>query len=224
MPLKSVAKRLAVASPATMLTLVLAGIVVLAAGSIPDSQGVFHGCYKQATGALRVVVDASQCLPTETAIQWNQQGQQGPPGAQGPQGPAGPAGPAGPSDAFATYREVGDSRGPITLDVNGAVVAQLNLPAGSYVAWASLYATNQSASAGILACILLINNERNAQAITTLAPGQAANQALTVADTLSAPASVKLFCNDNVLGTATLSVQTFNLTAIRTGTLAIASS
>ena len=233
MRIPSVVRRLVLATPAGILTLVLAGGVVVAVASIPDALGIFHGCYAKTTGALRVVSDARQCIRTETAIQWNQQGQPGQPGPQGPAGPQGPQGPQGlqgppgsssSTDAFATYRELGDARGPISADQNGVTVAVLNLPAGSYVASASLYATNQTGSSGILYCLLIINNERNAQAITTLQPGQAASQALTVADTLNAPAQIRLFCNNNVLGGTGLDIETFNLTAIRTGTLSIASS
>ena len=66
-------------------TICLLGIIAYA--SIPDSNGVIHGCYKTSNGSIRVIDSpAVQCDPrNETAISWNQ---------VGPQGPAGPAGSA----------------------------------------------------------------------------------------------------------------------------------
>jgi hypothetical protein len=66
--------------------LALAGGV--AYGMIPDDQGVIHACYKTATGQLRVV-DATDCLPAESPLSWNQAGPQGPTGPQGPEGSPG---------------------------------------------------------------------------------------------------------------------------------------
>jgi hypothetical protein len=58
--------------------------------------GVINGCYKTQNGQLRVIDPATgRCLPSETAISWNQTGTQGPPGPAGPAGPAGPQGPKG---------------------------------------------------------------------------------------------------------------------------------
>ena len=80
--------RLASASLIVSVLIVAAGTVALA--SIPDSAGVIHGCYKSATGALRVIDTATQeCRASETPISWNQVG---PAGATGPQGPQGPSG------------------------------------------------------------------------------------------------------------------------------------
>ena len=84
---------------------VIAGILIaaiggagLAAGAIPDSGGVIHGCYLNKIGTLRVIDSAAggQCSSLETAIQWNQTGPQGPVGSQGPAGPQGAQGPQGP--------------------------------------------------------------------------------------------------------------------------------
>ena len=95
--------------------LALAGLgTTVAFASIPDSEGVIHGCYS-AGGSLRVIdFPSQQCLVTETPLSWNSEGPAGPQGAQGlqglagadgedgqdgaigPQGPAGPEGPEGP--------------------------------------------------------------------------------------------------------------------------------
>jgi hypothetical protein len=65
------------------LGLMLALIGGIAYAAIPDANGVIHGCYHNVSGNLRVVDPATSCLPSETAITWNQSGQQGPPGLSG---------------------------------------------------------------------------------------------------------------------------------------------
>jgi hypothetical protein len=69
--------------------------LAFAAGPIPAADGVIHGCHNNATGVLRVVSDASQCLSStnalvqrnaallETPLAWNQAGPQGPKGDTG---------------------------------------------------------------------------------------------------------------------------------------------
>jgi len=47
--------------------------------SIPDANGVIHGCFKTVSGQLRIVQSAADCNPAETAIAWNQTGPPGPP-------------------------------------------------------------------------------------------------------------------------------------------------
>lgn len=71
---------------------------IIAYASVPDADGVIHGCYKTTNGSLRVIdAPAVTCDPkNETPISWNQAGTRGPQGAQGEQGPIGPQGPAGP--------------------------------------------------------------------------------------------------------------------------------
>ena len=91
--------RLASASMISSVLLVVAGTVAFA--SIPDSPtgsgGVISGCFKTQNGQLRVIDPATeQCLPSETAISWNQVGPTGPQGPQGIQGIQGPIGDTGP--------------------------------------------------------------------------------------------------------------------------------
>jgi hypothetical protein len=78
------------------LTFSLASIVAYA--TIPDANGILHGCYKKSGGTLRLIDNAAeQCGANETPVNWNQTGPQGPAGPQGPEGPAGPQGPPGPA-------------------------------------------------------------------------------------------------------------------------------
>jgi hypothetical protein len=69
----------------------------MALAAAPGSGGVIVGCYDSrfATGNLRVIDSAKQCLAGETRLTWNQQGPAGPAGAQGPQGSAGAPGAPG---------------------------------------------------------------------------------------------------------------------------------
>jgi hypothetical protein len=73
--------------------------------------GVIGGCYNNATGVLRVAIDAYPCVVAgnpilegapwllETPISWNQVGPKGDQGLQGIPGPAGPTGAAGAAGA-----------------------------------------------------------------------------------------------------------------------------
>src|SRR5262249_28355973 len=47
--------------------------------SIPDANGVIHGCFKTVSGQLRIVQSAADCNPAATAIAWNQTRPPGPP-------------------------------------------------------------------------------------------------------------------------------------------------
>jgi hypothetical protein len=68
-----------------LLTVALLLVGGIAYASIPDANGVIHGCRKNSGGALRVIdTDAGQtCAGNETALSWNQTGPQGPPGPAG---------------------------------------------------------------------------------------------------------------------------------------------
>jgi|SRR5215216_264161 hypothetical protein len=65
-------------------------------------------------------------------------GAQGPPGPQGEKGDPGPQGPRGPSDAYV------DKTSGFALDGEFRPVAQLTLPAGTYVVSASMWFLNRS--------------------------------------------------------------------------------
>lgn len=140
------------------------GVALAAAGgvaysSIPDAQGVIHGCYDNANGTLRVIdTDGSGlCRGGETALDWNQQGQPGLTGHTGPPGPAGVA---------LTYGK--SAQGPVALPSPGQVktIATLSVPAGSYAIFAkiegSLTVPSFSCAPGtdVIYCNLLHNERR----------------------------------------------------------------
>lgn len=111
--------------------LAVVGALLLAGGvayaTVPDGNGVIHGCYGTKDGSVRVIdPGAGQSCDSkrETALDWNQTGPQGPQGVQGP------AGERGPSDAWAV-----DGYGSSIYPMNPAHLTQLasvSLPAGNY--------------------------------------------------------------------------------------------
>jgi hypothetical protein len=96
--------------------LAMVGIVY---ASIPDSNGVIHGCYANKGGGLRVIdtgTGQSCHANKETMLSWNQSG------------PTGATGLPGPSDAYT----VEGSR-VIPGDGTNYTVASMSLPQGSFV-------------------------------------------------------------------------------------------
>ena len=89
------------------LSVLIALTAPAAYASIPDANGVIHGCYNHVNGNTRIIDTAtSSCKHPEVAVQWGQQGPSGPAGSAGSQGVAGPAGPAGPAGTALAYARV----------------------------------------------------------------------------------------------------------------------
>jgi hypothetical protein len=67
----------------TVAGLALAGGIAYA--TIPDGNGVVHGCYGNISGQLRVIDPSAggACKSSETSLDWNQQGVQGAQGLPG---------------------------------------------------------------------------------------------------------------------------------------------
>ena len=62
---------------ATILLGVIAAVGGIAYGTIPDQNGVIHGCVQKESGRLRVIDSASDsCRHGEKALTWSQKGQQ----------------------------------------------------------------------------------------------------------------------------------------------------
>jgi hypothetical protein len=60
---------------------ILGAIGGVAYATIPDEDGVIHGCRNKASGLLRVINSATEsCTSSERALNWNQQGPKGDPG------------------------------------------------------------------------------------------------------------------------------------------------
>src|SRR5229473_1086394 len=92
-------RRLPLALVISIGVLVLGGGAVYAAHRItsPDpATHVFHACYNNSSGEIKLVNTGQPCHHNETAVEWSQTGPAGPQGPMGPQGPVGPVGPVGP--------------------------------------------------------------------------------------------------------------------------------
>jgi hypothetical protein len=102
----------------------------VAVASIPDRNGVIHGCRNARTGVLRVIKSTAHCRVGERPLNWNAQGPQGVPGPMGPQGPAGPQGEPGPGlesfdDLTGLACDTGANSGTIAVDYEASGEAHI---------------------------------------------------------------------------------------------------
>jgi hypothetical protein len=79
---------------------------------IPSKAGIFTGCYKKRTGALRLVRASAKCRAGERRVRWSVRGRRGPVGRRGLRGIAGPQGPAGPQGGGAGPQGPAGPAGP----------------------------------------------------------------------------------------------------------------
>jgi Collagen triple helix repeat (20 copies) len=201
--------------------------------SIPDANGVIHGCYNTTNGTQRIIDTAVEsCKPGETAIQWNQtgpQGPQGPQGAQGPQGPRGLQGPAGPKGDTgpAGTNRVYWAYNSLEVEQNDsltyqAIVGLSGLPAGWYVFATTIQSATYYGSPGIihigdtadLMCLTQLNGADiqigNADDVRVFVP-----QVSTVSDTyvLSVPDNSALIVSCRVYSNGSKALANGRMTA-----------
>jgi hypothetical protein len=82
----------------------------IAYASIPDSNGVIHGCYVKTTGKLRVIDSGGKgCQAGEKPLNWSQSGVTGTMGPTGPTGPTGATGATGPTGATGATGAIGET-------------------------------------------------------------------------------------------------------------------
>jgi hypothetical protein len=212
-------------------------IVVVATGvalaSIPDANGMIHGCYDTKHGNLRVIdMEAGQtCDPNETLLSWNQTGPQGPAGPPGPQGPQGPQGPAGEPGGEAFSVEA-DGSVTIPTTIGGTVILQRDVPAGKYVVTGNVVVSNLNSTGTIpVLCYLGSPSEFSPPYVAAIDPfrftspdqpsgASATTIALTFTTELTAPGTLTLLCQSNTgPGGLTALAGSRQLTAIRVGTL-----
>jgi len=118
----------------------LAAIVAGSAAyaSIPDGNGVIHGCYGKPgsarPGLVRVIDSPSQsCAAMENPLNWNQPGARGQTGPKGDKGDTGDPGLPGAASTPAVYVRNAQNV-DLPADKNKkALVAWLDLPAGNYL-------------------------------------------------------------------------------------------
>lgn len=122
------------------------GIATAVQASIPDANGVIHGCYNTSrahgtpTGQLRVIDTArvdGRCASWEAPLSWSaNSGATGPTGSTGPTGPSGPTGATGPTGPSGTPTDIWNAAadGPVgPLNLAPKNVLSKSLPAGSYL-------------------------------------------------------------------------------------------
>jgi hypothetical protein len=127
---------------------VLVASATIASASVPDSGGIYTGCYFKALGTIRLIdtaIPAQKCLAGfETLVTWNRTGLQGPAGSAGTPGAAGAPGAPGANGANGTdvtasaINPISDSRcgflGGVEVFQDGvskAVVCSIQGPSGA---------------------------------------------------------------------------------------------
>lgn len=178
----------------------------IAYATIPDANGVIHGCYGKSGGDLRVIdATVTNCAKTETSLNWNvkgatgpvgPQGDQGPQGPAGPQGPVGPQGPQGPQGpaGTTTHGYMASNEVGTALTTSFTPVLSMSLPAGTYVVSAA-GRIRDTGSDRFWGCTL--SGDADAAQDGTLLGSQLQESApfsLTNSITLSSPGSVELDC------------------------------
>jgi hypothetical protein len=121
---------------ATAAFLVALGAAAFAYATVPDGEGVIHGCALKKIGTLRVIDPAIQeCTRVEVPIDWNQTGPKGDPGAPGTSVDVIMAG----------------ATGTATAD-GQEVIRQIPLSAGAYTLHATIEGSNANTFAVLLDC------------------------------------------------------------------------
>jgi hypothetical protein len=191
----------------TRLWVLLAFVLVLATAggiayaTIPDSDGVIHGCYARNNGALRVIDTGQACTTKETGLNWNQ---------TGPAGPQGPAGPAGVTTAYfresLTGRPLVGAQDVLTLEVSATrsmlfgTVQLINTASSSRPGICDLVAPDGTARRGF------VDIEANSKA------------QLYVINVSTLPGTAKITCYDPGDGSISVDVPT-TLAALEVSTL-----
>ena len=166
-------RRAAWVAATAVLALGLAGGIAYA--TIPDSNGAIHACYGSANGQLRAVDPAGSCRPSETAIDLG-----------------------GPTRGYA-YSNASET--PVGAGTS-VTVAQLNLPAGKYLAHGKTTLLNRSfdATPSHVTCDLRVSGtttmlDRDDVALETFEGGaDISNNTLQAPVVLTSPGTLLLEC------------------------------
>jgi hypothetical protein len=135
-----------------------AAAFAIAHATIPDGNGVIHGCYRNSDGNLRVVNDPTSCRHDETALSWSQTGPQGPQGPVGAPGPQGPQGVPGTSASSHAYEASNTHELPEDTYLVG-----LTLPPGEYVVWSTIDFYEDNNGNANTQCAIWTGSEANPQ-------------------------------------------------------------
>jgi collagen triple helix repeat protein len=120
--MKRLPGRRGVAAAVVVVAAVVAGGIAYA--SIPDANGVIHGCYRPTTGQLIVIKsDGKGCETGWTPLNWSQTGPTGLAGPTGPTGVTGATGPTGTTGPAGTTGPTGPTGTLSSAYVDGVVSA-----------------------------------------------------------------------------------------------------
>lgn len=175
------------------------GVVILGLGvatttwaSVPGSTGVISGCYKTASGKLRVidVENFERCKSaSETAISWNQRGEPGPAGPKGD-----------PGAASAVYTTAGHE---FLNGANYKTVVTLDLPAGKFLLSGKGQALNQQSTSDHVSCNVRNSAGQNLDSSTVTVPRASLIETFSYgtlafhrAVELPAPSTIRVECID----------------------------
>jgi hypothetical protein len=196
---------------ATVAVFIALGGVGYAAVKLPKNSVGARQLKKGAVTPAKISAAATKALS----------GARGPAGSTGPQGPQGlrgEAGPAGPSNAYYVFNND---------ETTGTKTISLNVPAGNYVASASMYAFNREAKEGRVGCTLTSIADRahegSAVANVPKSPAETINSyvqpaAETVFSFGSGGGKIEYECG-NFEGTAKVGFYQAHITAVAVGSL-----
>lgn len=156
--------------------------VALAAITVAQGSGVINACFKVQNGQLRLVSAAGQCLPSEQAISWNEEGVQGP---QGPQGPQGAQGERGPSDAWDVFRQSAVAITGTNFN-NANVLLDIELPAGTFAITSKVNISSGASGGGLVRCYTKSNVGWFDMGIASIGPNAGQTLEATLSTTFTA--------------------------------------
>jgi len=177
-------------------TLAAAGVALgagIAYASVPDSNGVIHGCYATKDGSLRVIDTGSggACdAKKETPLTWSQ---------KGPTGARGPTGPAGTSHGYYSY---GGLLAYTTLGGSFTKVGELaGLPAETYIVTARGLVEDLPNDQEAECKLVAGGSDVQDTLVDTFATGSPRTPfTLSAAVTLTSPGSIETDCDSNDSG------------------------
>jgi hypothetical protein len=180
-------RRTLVIVAAALVALTVAGI---AYASIPDSNGVIHGCYANKDGSLRVIDTGACDAKKETSLAWNQ---------SGPTGARGPTGVTGTSHGYYSY---GGLTSFTALGGSFATVGKLaSLPAGTYVVTARGIVEDQPKNQEAECKLVGGGSDVQETLVDTFATGSPRLPfTLSAAVTLTSAGSIETDCDSNDSG------------------------
>jgi hypothetical protein len=189
---------------AIITVLVLAGI-----GGQAAAADVFYSCSKNSTGKLRassvLANTVPTCKPTEMLRTWAE---------------TGPQGPTGPSDAFHTFAD----ETPLPSGGTFLSLAELALPAGSYVVTAKTSLNNSNAAITAIAyCAIILGTGPfglNDQTLATIDGVGVTALSAVLPISFSTPQTVQFRCTNNTPSSpGDVMAQHTTMVAIRVGSL-----